>query len=161
MPFEPTYIDRAVPVEERWWIDPPPGFRPFYETGMIDCPTSDGITPSAETTVLEFLIPQGYGGVVKAVKCLFEGTGYLNGSGSLVWRFYQGPVQFTSLGDVQEILGAQGFCEPLDGGLIFGPNGYLRITVTNMSLVTSGARIIASFKGYYVPSEIVRDWQTG
>lgn len=158
-PSSSGLLPSDIPEQVRtdWWVTPPPGFKPFYETGAIDCPAP----ASAETTVLQFAVPDGYAGVIKGIQALFSGTGYLNGSDQLIWRFYNGPVPFESFGQVKNVLGSDGMAETVDGGLLFGPNRNLKITIENVSLITGGARIIGTFKGWYVPSNYVKDWQIG
>lgn len=64
------------------WIDPPNGYLSFDEVSTIALPA----TLNVDTQVLAYQIPQGWEGVIKFYSCSFDGTGFAEGSGDIVWK---------------------------------------------------------------------------
>src|SRR6185437_1643565 len=69
-------------VRREPYLDPPPGSQSFYPELSIPIP----IVGSGNITVLSFVVPIGYDGVINAINNNFTGGGFINGSGDLVWQ---------------------------------------------------------------------------
>lgn len=78
-------IGKGQYAEDRYpypWLNMPASGEQFNYVGSIACPPDDGL----DYEVAAFLCPPGYEGVLWAVAWGYEGTGYIEGSGSVLWR---------------------------------------------------------------------------
>lgn len=64
------------------WVAPPPGFQAFDYQGIISTP----LVGSGENTVLSFIVPRGWDGVIKRLSHTYTGNSYPEGSGGIIWR---------------------------------------------------------------------------
>lgn len=69
-------------VVRRPWLEEPDGSVPFDEQGGVVLPAS----PSNDTIVLSFQVPDGFDGVINAVSNNFLGGGFVGFSGDIIWR---------------------------------------------------------------------------
>ena len=138
------------PVRQSWWLDPPPGFRPFDYQASINVPAV-----GVETTVLTFTADIGFGGVIKRIACVFSGSGFIPGSGSLIWRVQINGNPHDGYGAITSSLGTDSVAEGIEGGIIFQPRDVIEVTVLNSLLALVGGITICRLAGYKVPESVI------
>lgn len=81
-------IMRAVNQQAVCDLDPPPwrempeGAERFQQVGSIILPAVENV----DNLVLRWTVPEGYDGIITTLSNFFNGAGFINGSGDLIWR---------------------------------------------------------------------------
>lgn len=143
-------VEEETPVRQSWWLDPPPGFRPFDYQASIAVPAAP-----TETTVLTMLADTSFGGVLHGIVCCFVGTGFVEGSGDLTWRLLINGNPHDGYGQVIVSLGQPNFQEVVRGGIIFMPRDTITVTVTNINPALATGRTVVRLAGYKVPESVI------
>jgi len=154
---EPDYNGDAF-VRPPPWSEMPVGGRPFNYIRVLDpTPAADG----TETIVLNQQVPDGMNAVIFGVMNYFQGAGFEQGAGDLIWRLRTGPNSATQgrpvlgFSDIRTFLGDfyRSFMQ-VDGGILVASTDYIIYTVTHAlvsPIVPAGTSIFAGIKGYYWP----------
>jgi hypothetical protein len=83
------------------WIEMPAGAQRFQKTGSIPRPVLEGV----EYNVLTFRVPNAMDGVLITITNQWDGAGFVDGNGDLIWRWKYDNQWFQDLDDVRIILG--------------------------------------------------------
>ena len=75
----------------------PPGGREIQQMAALSLLN---ITPGVDTTVLSFRAHSGYDGVLNRAVNFYTGTGFVEGSGGIVWRVKVGNKYARNLGNI-------------------------------------------------------------
>lgn len=137
------------------WVEMPEDGVPFDETRFIDTPA----VAAPETVIFTTQVPDGYRGVIKLYHNHFEGGGFVEGSGNLIWRIRQGPPGVAgravrNLGDIRTTRGSIQWQRVLPGGVIVEPREFMTYTITHSAgspIVPGGTRIFATLSGWFWP----------
>ena len=144
----------ANPVSAPWVAMPDGGF-PFNTIGVINTPAIapgvwvDVIGPN---TVPSFVVPNGYGGVIKDIFNSYNGGGFTQGSGQLIWRILRNNQAVRGYDNILAFLGASEVTGRTQ--IRFGSGDVLRFQVQNVSLVTGGSQITCYFGGWFFPLKV-------
>ena len=141
-----THSDASNPTVAPWVYMPDGGF-PFNTPGTINTPAS----PSAWTDVINISVPNGYDGVIKRVVNRYNGLGFVDGSGALVWQILRNGQAVRGYNNILSQLGDFGTGETQ---IRVGSGDVLQFQVQNVSLATSGTQIICYFGGWFYPKKI-------
>ena len=76
--------------------------RNFFERGKLLTPADGG---AANHTVLQFEVPTGYFGVLLGYYCQYMGTGFVQGSGDIIFRLKAGNAWVRNMGDLRFTVG--------------------------------------------------------
>lgn len=130
----------------------PDGAVEFYERGSIVTP-APAATP---TTVMQFVVPTGYLGIIYGVLLHYTGTGFVEGSGDIVWRVMIGNAWAApGLGNCLFQLGTVGQCLSLTDYLPANSNQRISVSVqvpnTSGNIQVGASRILATLQGWYYP----------
>ncbi len=133
-------------------VQMPDGAVEFYESSSILTPT----TVSGDNTVLDFRVPMGYYGMLYGLCLHYTGTGFVDGSGDIIWRVRVGNAWAApGLGSVNVALGVPSQCLQLTDyiRLISGQRIRAIVNVPNTSgLIQIGtSRIVCTLQGWYYP----------
>lgn len=145
------------------WIYPPPEAILINRRTTIPSPGY-----GVQTLVTSFQVPQAMEAVINQILCKFDGTGFIQGSGSVTWvidinrplgaggaQLGYSPPDFsiiqTQLGD-----NIQSGPWPVPGGIRLSERDTIRFKVTTASPVGIGAPnlITCAFLGWYWPSRL-------
>jgi Putative Ig domain len=113
-------------------------------------------TPGAvDTLVCEGKVPFGYDGLLTAIYQSFEGSGFDNGSGDIVWRIQINQRFVLGLSNNPYALGSSRQPTPLTQGqiLLSGQTFRYIVNVPNTSggLIVAGSRVSCGLLGFYWP----------
>jgi len=127
--------------------------REFHKFGSIPLPALPGV----DTQILSFRVPLGYDGLLYSVLCKYQGMGYVNGSGDLIWRLRQNEYWIksfhaipTELGDYTAYLQLDEYIRVYSGQTVRA-YGWL----SPLSGMVGGS-MIAALQGWYYPSQLAR-----
>jgi hypothetical protein len=122
---------------------------PFNVAGSIPTPGA------VDTVVCTGTVPQGYDGLLVAIYQTFQGSGFENGSGDIVWRIQINQRFVLGLADNPYSLGNSKQPFPLTQGqiLLSGQTFRFIVNVPNTSggLIVAGSRISCGLIGFYWP----------
>lgn len=142
------------------WVVPPPAETPVSARGTIAAPAY-----GVQALVASFQVPQAMEAVITSILCSFDGSGFIQGSGAIVWSI-----------DINRPLGAtqQGYSPPyfgsiitqlgsltmgawaIPGGLRLSERDTIRFKVTTGAPVGIGAPnyITCMLQGWYYPVKL-------
>lgn len=130
------------------WIDPPPDYLDFDQPGSVVLPAA----PSVDTTVLTLQVPRGYDGVIKAYSCNFLGGGFVNGSGTIIWRININGTPVRNFSNITTERGSSEQPRALAGGLRVYSEQIVTLVVNHVSDNTLAGNVLGSFQGWFYPS---------
>lgn len=126
--------------------------REWYERASIITPA---INPAPGQLVLDFLCPVGYRGLLYGITNLYLGTGFVQGSGDLIWRLQIGNAWVKDMGNMLYMLGAVGQPFPFADQYYVEPQQRVRMyvqTVNASGAIQVGvARMVMELQGWWMP----------
>lgn len=145
------YSDRANPLSAPW-LAMADGAQPFDPAISINVPVPSG-TPLVWVDVINFIVPNGFDAVIQRYANNYNGGGWIQGSGQLVWRMLRNGQ---AIRNYDNILISFGF-----GGVGGTTNG-IRLTsgdmfefqVANNSLAGAVNQITCYVGGYFYPKKV-------
>lgn len=145
-PLIPDLVDQP-------WNAQPPGSQEFSQPFVIALPgEGTGETPVLGTNGKSGItVPIGWGGgVIKYLACSTNVGGFIDGSGTIIWRVRINHTSYIKNYDnIQVRLGIPPF--PGDTRIVLGPGDFVEWTVTNVSQGGGVAQVICFFRGYFWP----------
>jgi hypothetical protein len=124
---------------------------PFNKTGGIVTPA----TAAGDQIVISERVPQGYDGLLLGAYWFYTGSGFLEGSGDIVWRVQLVQRFLEDLGNIQFQMGSSVSPMPMTEGQILLSGQVVRILVNvpNLSgMIQIGAsQVVAGLIGFYWP----------
>ncbi len=148
--------DTTLPDLTRWQsgslpahIFMPPDGVPFDPTAYIALPAI-----GATSTVLSITVSDGYVGVIRNLGNVFVGSGWTEGSGSLIWQLLANGGVVRNYDNIVSSLGSVNNPRPVGGGgAIIVPEGMqIILQVNNVSLNVGGAQVGARLGGWFMPT---------
>ncbi len=122
---------------------------PFRKVAAIPTP----LPIDGDVTVLDFEVPHGYDGVLSAVFHLYNGPGFAEGGGDLVWRILVNRIYAKHMGNILFTLGSIRIPYALDGGVKVQSGQRIRYIVTapNLSggILPINSQIMCGVEGAY------------
>lgn len=135
-----------LPHEIYPYTFPPPTFQTFRPTTWIDMPAF----PSAATTILTLPAQDGWDAVILKIAHGYNGTGFVEGSGQLIWNlFINGNQPVPNFCGMLSQIGSAAHAEDISPGFILRAGQTLVYSVTNVSLAGGGFKIFATVQGYF------------
>jgi len=130
----------------------PDGAVEFYERGSVITP----VPAPTPTTILQFVVPTGYLGIIYGVLLHYTGTGFEEGSGDIIWRVMVGNAWAApGLGNCLFSLGTVGQCLSLTDYIATNSNQRISVGVqvpnTSGNIQVGASRILATLQGWYYP----------
>lgn len=141
-PSDQPLLSSALPAH----LYMPPDGISFDPTGYVSLPAV-GVT----STVLQFTVPEGYHGIIKRMGNEYVGTGFVQGSGSLVWQLQSNAGVIRNYDNITSSLGAVNNPKELGGGVLVFENQVVLLQVNNVSLVVGGASVGGRLSGWFLP----------
>jgi len=125
----------------------------FFERGKLITPADGGL---ANWAVVQFSVPTGYFGLILGYYCNYMGTGFVQGSGDIVWRLRVGNAWMRNMGDLRFAVGSLSnpFSVPLMQLLQSDDSITFAVNVPNLSglIQTGTAYILCGLQGWYYPN---------
>ena len=99
-------VERCVFVDSKYPISPmtvqPREGREFQEMKSISFSSLPSPFDGTDTVIGSFRVPYGFDGVLNRIICgFFNGTGFVDGSGDIIWRVRINSVFARNLGDIR------------------------------------------------------------
>jgi hypothetical protein len=125
-----------------WWVYPRIGTQ--FKQLVESIPTPAAATL---TEVFEFTIPAGFVFILRGVRQTYQGTGFVDGSGSILWTLdVDTPTSSVGLdgyslpdmGAMSDQRGSQNIWWPIEGFTVFGPYQTLRYKVLTDDTIPVG-----------------------
>lgn len=138
--------DAGNPLADYPWFYPPPSFQAFDYQGSIAHPN----VGTGDQAILTFVVPPGHDGVIKRLSCNFSGPGFVQGSGTLVWRILANQAAIKGYDNILTELGDVKTPRSTDGILIYEAQT-IELVVNNVNLAVGGAFDLGSLAGYFWP----------
>lgn len=134
------------------WVEMPKDGRVFNRVAAIALPAAENV----ETDLIDYVVPVGWDGVLITITTAFSGTGFIEGSGSLVWRLRRDRYFVSDYGNVTTTLGSLASPYDLEGaGVRAVSQQRLRLTVTvgtgGLGVLGPTGRIIGKLSGWVYP----------
>lgn len=187
-PYGPNAFDDCLEAEYRWWeqfqangglckqtqrkYNSPPWvsmpsegrrFRPIESSPLTDFGAPGPFT-GIDVVVLQMRVPLGYDGVISDVVCGFSGSGFIEGSGDVVWRLaadylpigggnFTGGRYLRDMGNILTSLGSLTQPSPVPrGGLRIYSNDLVTFfcNVSAVATIANGS-ILTSLGGWFWP----------
>lgn len=142
------YSDSSAPLTAPW-IAMPDGGYPVMNPGTIPTPA---ISATVWTDVISIIVPNGYDGVFDGVLNKYNGLGFIDGSGDLIWRI---------LVNGQAVRNYDNILIQLGNDSITGKTrirvksaDVVQFQVTNANLIGAGTQIFCFLGGWYYPNKM-------
>ncbi len=132
----------AMPVQ---LFMPPDGIS-FDPTAYIALPAI-GVT----STVVSFTVPDGYHGIIKRLGNVYVGTGFIEGSGSLIWQLLSNAGVIRNYDNILASLGLVSNPKDVGGGVFVHEGELVVLQVNNVSLAVGGATVGGRLSGWFFP----------
>lgn len=129
--------------------------QPFDPATYISLPAI-GVT----ATVVLVSIDDGMVGIFRSLANVFVGTGWTEGSGSLIWQLLDNGNVVRNYDNIVSSLGAVNNPRPIGGagGFYMAQEGHqVILQVTNVSLAVGGAEVGGRLSGWYCPKWRIPD----
>lgn len=111
---------------------------------------------AATSTIVSFTVPDGFNGVIQRLANVYVGTGFVEGSGSLIWQITANQGVVRNYENILASLGAVSSPSQISG--IFVKEGQLVVLqVNNVSLAVGGAQSGGRLGGYFYPTDLEPD----
>jgi hypothetical protein len=137
--------------------DQPPSALPLLLFGSIQ---KSALAPSTQYSLISEIVPPGFaGGVITDRACWFQGAGFQEGSGSLIWSLAVGDGYAYKQGNIQYSIGPDfGTSLVGEGGLMLQPNQLIRFILTtgsDLSSLDDAGTVLVRLRGWYLPAQAV------
>lgn len=141
------------PVQPNYPALPPHLYQPT--TGLPFNPTNFVTIPAigAAAIILDFIVPNGYQGVINQMGNNFVGGGFVDGSGNLVWQLLIDGVPYPNFENIIASLGNP--ANPtLIGAVQLRERQHVQLVVNNVAVVVAGQLIGGRLSGYFYPLDL-------
>jgi hypothetical protein len=143
-PANPFTADQLYPAH----LYMPPDGIPFDYTAYVATPAVGVVA-----AVVQFTVPEGFHGVIKKVGNVYVGTGFIEGSGSLVWQIQQNGGVVRNYDNILASLGTVTQPGELAGSILIFEQQVVTLQVNNVSLVAGGTQVGGRLGGWFFPKE--------
>lgn len=124
--------------------------REFFERGGVITPG-----PGPDVVVVDWVVPTGYEARIYAYYCIYTGTGFVQGSGDIIWGLRAGLNWVRNMGGLLYAVGSLANPFPVQDYVAVKPNQRIvfQVNVPNLSgLIQVGAsRILCGVQGWLFP----------
>lgn len=133
------------PVTNPWTAMPDGGF-PFSNGKAIATPAIG----AGFTDIINFVVPNGYDGVINNISNFYNGTGFNQGSGAFIWRILVNGQAVRNYENILIFLGPNG--TNLTQIRIYSGN-IVQFQVSNISTVGAATQQTAFMGGWFYPNK--------
>lgn len=133
------------------WIYPPAEWELIDRLGYV----AIGAIGAGDTIIISYQVPSGRNGVIRKVGNNFVGGGWVEGSGSIIWRILVDGTAPPAATDYDTILGSLGSpANPVESaGFRIYENQLLTVVVSNISVLVAAQLAGARLVGWTYPRE--------
>lgn len=152
-------IDHATAQKSQTWGDSTPnpfmvvpkGHLDFFPKGSV----SLAAAPGANQSVLQLRVPLGMDGVIKSIGNWPESGGFVNDSGTIVWRILADGRAVRNFDNIRSIMGQSvGWPVDLAVGIPIFSGQLIEYQVQHLTdAAFDDVLVICQFKGYFFPSQ--------
>jgi hypothetical protein len=108
-----------------------------------------------ESNIFTFQVPKGFNGVMKEIANAFIGSGFVDGSGAIIWRILQNSQAMRGKENITNSLGSVAIPSRIGGGgfMRILENDIIAMTALNVSIVPGGQIIAGRLSGWFYPKD--------
>jgi hypothetical protein len=129
----------------------PAGAVPFHIVNSIPTP----LPAAGDVLVCSGKVPLGYDGLLTEIFQFFQGGGFQQGSGDLIWRIRRNQIWLKQLGNCIYSLGnPQNPISLTEGQILFSGTQfgfYVNAPNVTGSLIIAGSSVVCGMRGFYWP----------
>lgn len=118
--------------------------RPFDYTSSVDLP---GVGLSS--TVLEFVVPKGYDAIVRRYAIVFDGGGFVQSSGDIVWRLLSDGKAVPNFENIDAERGKLDSLRELDD-LVFYSGQVVTLQVIHVANAALNGKVLGVLNGAFL-----------
>lgn len=143
-------VPNPAATQRRVWLEEPPGSIPFDEQNSAPLPAA--VVPPADTTIMEWMVPHGFDGVIKWISnvLLSDVVGFL--PGMLVWKIMSNGRPIRNFGNITVEKGTLAQGREVSPIRIFSGD-IISYTVSQISPAALTGTTVVSLTGYFYPSK--------
>ena len=130
----------------RPWLDPPEGFLPFDNRSRTALPAIGSVS-----TIVQFLVPAGYDGVINAYSWNFVGGGFTQASGDIVWQLLRNGVPIRNFDNITVEAGTPQIARPVNPIRIYSTQ-LIALVVSHPANIALNGDVAGGLGGYFYPS---------
>lgn len=130
------------------WVERPASGESFTPSSAIPLQAA----PSA-AVIVQFQVPNGRSGVLKWLATGFEGGGWQNGDGNLVWQILINGAAVKNYDKILTTLGSSEIPFPI-AGVRLRENDVVQLSVQNKGVLAAGQRVFGLLSGWYYPKDM-------
>jgi hypothetical protein len=151
--FSQVLTDDNFPVTPNYpslppWLYQPTTGLPFNPTNYVAIPAI-----AAQAVIIDFIVPNGYNGVINQMGNNFVGSGFTDGSGDLVWQLLLDGVPYPNFDAIISSLGNPA-APSLIGAVNIRERQHVQLVVTNTAIIPAGQLIGGRLSGWFFPLDL-------
>lgn len=133
---------------------PPEGNAPLNEVGSVAGQGTAGTTP----VIMDFVVPDGWDGLIQWIKVQYTGANFVNNSGQLEWALSVDGLFIKGYHAIRSQFQGTENGLKISPGIIIKSGQDIQIicTVNGVFVPQGGSQIIAGVSGFYYPNGIAR-----
>lgn len=147
------YFQRVIPPEPAGPANQRTAYQTFLSPGVINLPAIG----SGDTPIVSFKVPQNWDGWITQIANSFNGSGFIPGSGAIVWRLFQNGQAVKDFDNITVLLGIYspgGGVAPLrleDPGVPIYSDDTITLTASNVSTIAGTSQVYGFLGGKRFP----------
>lgn len=130
------------------WLWQPSAGLPFNPTNYVALPAI-----AAQAVIVEFRVPEGHNGVINQMGNNFVGGGFVDGSGTVVWRLLVDGVPYPNFGTIIASLGNPA-APSFVGSVRIYEKQLVQLVATNVAIVVAGQLVGGRLSGWFFPRKL-------
>lgn len=127
------------------WLYQPVSGLPFNPTSYVALPAI-----GADATIVQYVVPAGQNGVIVQMGNNFVGGGFVDGSGSIIWRLLIDDAPYPNFGAIIASLGNPAAPSYIGSVRLFEKQK-VQLIVRNVSIVVAGQLVGGRLSGWSYP----------
>ncbi|HBY64725.1 MAG TPA: hypothetical protein DEH78_33305 [Solibacterales bacterium] len=129
----------------------PPGGRPFHYQAAVNCPAPG----TSNFVVTSFRVPIGWTAAIRSIANQYIGSGFVEGSGDLIWRVSVDGAYQPGFENITTSLGAADQPRRLEGVILAGSNQLVEYSVSVDAAFAGGTgaagKVVCGLFGWFYP----------
>lgn len=146
--YRGKYSSADAPLTAPWIAMPDGGYH-VMQPGTVPTPA---ISATVWTDVINITIPNGYDGVYDGIMNTYNGQGFINGSGDLIWRLLINGQAVRNYDNILVQLGNDSVTGKTR--IRVKSSDQVQFQVTNVALLGAGTQIFCFLGGWYYPNKM-------
>ena len=135
-------------IVNRPWVEPPDGSVPYDQAGSVALPN----VGDPAVVVTQYVVPDGYDGIINAYSWNFVGGGFTDASGDIVVQVLRNGAAVRNYDNITVQKGTVGIPRPISPIRVFSKQ-LIQIIVSHPNNPLLSGNVVGSMVGYFYPSK--------